>query len=54
MGISLKIDPETGAELLLIEKPFYEELTASHVWIDDEGREYPVTASELAALGICR
>lgn len=54
MGISLKVDPETGAELLLLEKPFHEDLAASHVWIDDEGREYPLSASELADLGLRR
>lgn len=54
MGISLKIDPETGAELLLLEKPFHEDLAASHVWIDDEGREYPLSATEIADLGLLR
>lgn len=52
MAFSIKTHPQTGAELLLIERPFAEEPGRAHIWIDDEGAEYPATREELEQLGL--
>ena len=45
MGHSMKTDPDTGAILVLMTKPFAEE-PDSIVRMDEDGVEYPVSAEE--------
>ncbi|MCS4275191.1 hypothetical protein M2390_000349 [Mycetocola sp. BIGb0189] len=45
-----KVHPETGALLILFERPFSTEAGRTHMWVDDEGHQYPVSAAELAHL----